>query len=152
MRWEDKFNRAHPSHKATKVQPVTTAVVGKPTGRLLKLKAAEMKVCFRFLHSKIEEEWASVHNGQLWLQASRAMHDLLLEIEGQPWKLSDEQVQEKTKTVCIPPLSLYIYIYIHIYRGCYKLIPSSPRTHLHASRHKTNNQQKKKVSVFAAGF
>ena len=113
-RWEDEFNRDHPSHKPTKVQPITPGLVGRPTNRLLKLKAAEMKVCFRFLHSKILEEWASVHNGQLWLQASRAMHDLLLEIEGQPWKLSDEQVQEKKKRVYPASLSLSIYIYIYI--------------------------------------
>ena len=72
----------------------------------MKLKAAEMKVCFRFLHSKLLEEWASIHKGQLWLQASRAMSDLLLELEGQPWKLSDEQVQENKKKTLVYPASL----------------------------------------------
>ena len=92
--WEHKFNKRHPSHKPTIVQPITPATIGKPTSRLLKLKAAEMKYFFLFLHSKLMEVWTEVHDGQLWLQASRAMSDLLMELDGHPWKLSDDQVQD----------------------------------------------------------
>ena len=35
-----------------------------------------------------------VHNGQLWREASQAMWDLLNELDGQPWKLTEEQVKD----------------------------------------------------------
>ena len=92
--WEYSFNKAHPLHKPTIVQPITPSTIGTPTHRLLKLKAAEMKYFFFFLHSKLQEIWTMVHNGQLWLGASQAMWDLLNELDGQPWKLTEEQVKD----------------------------------------------------------
>ena len=92
--WEYKFNKAHPTHKPTTIQKITSAHIGVPARRLLKLKAAEMKYFFFFLHAKLQEAWTSMHNGQLWLEGSRAMWDLLNELDEQPWKLSDEQVEE----------------------------------------------------------
>ena len=50
---------------------------------------------FLFFQAKLQEAWTSMHNGQLWLEGSRAMWDLLNELDGQPWKLSDEQVEER---------------------------------------------------------
>ena len=94
LAWEYRFNKAHPLHKPTKVQPITSNVIGTPTRRLLKLKAAEMKYFFFFLHSKLQEIWTLVHNGQLWREASQAMWDLLNELDCQPWKLTEEQVKD----------------------------------------------------------
>ena len=92
--WELRFNKAHPSHKPTTVQPITPSTIGIPARRTLKLKAAEMKYFFFFLHSKLLENWTMVHNGQLWREASQAMWDLLNELDGQPWKLTEEQVKD----------------------------------------------------------
>ena len=94
--WQLKFQRDHPSHKGTKIQKITGHVVGKPAARTLNLKAAEVKYFFFFLHSKLLNVSHRLHQGDLWLAASTALYNLVDEMSGMPWKVSDDQDEDRT--------------------------------------------------------
>ena len=81
----------------TEIQKITSAHVGVPTNRLLKLKAAETKYFFWFLHNRLKSVWPKLDQGRLWLQAANHMFDLLQALASMPWKLSLAQEQDYNK-------------------------------------------------------
>ena len=94
--WEQKRARDNPGLKVTVIQKITPGHVGKPTSRCLKLKAAETKAFFFFLHDKLQTAWRGLQQGQLWLQASHhlaALLHLLTDIRG-TWKVPEHQERE----------------------------------------------------------
>ena len=97
--WEKRTNKANPAHKPTTVQSITPALIGKPTCRTLKLKAAETKTFFFYLQWKLEQVSSRLAQGPLWLQSTQAMSLLLQTMPKLPWKLSTSQEQEGTPGV-----------------------------------------------------
>ena len=95
--WERDYNKAHPLHKPTIIQKITPGHIGKPTARVLKLKAAETKAFFYFLHWKVQSVADQMHQGELWLQSSNEMEALLrVMTEARNWKLTTSQLQDRT--------------------------------------------------------
>ena len=84
----DVYERNNKDHKITRIQQVTTGMVGTPAARLLKLKAAETKYFFYFLVSKIKKVSARIHCGGTWLHAATAMERFLRLLEALPCKIS----------------------------------------------------------------
>ena len=97
--WETAFHMANPLHKQTIIQKLQEGHIGKPTSRCLKLKAAESKYLFLYLLAKLEKVWTQLHRGQLWLQAARAMDDLLKKLSGMPLKPSEVQEQDRMRQI-----------------------------------------------------
>ena len=93
--YEGNAARANPEHKPTKVQKLTSTHFGKPSSRTFKVKAAETKVCFYFLHHKIQSVSGRLSQGALWLEAANSLEALLRCMERFPWKLSPQQVKDR---------------------------------------------------------
>ena len=95
--WERDYNKAHPEHKPTLIQKITQGHIGAPAARVLKLKAAETKFFFYFLHWKVQSAAGRLTQGELWLQSSNDMQALLqLMTQARNWKLSTIQLQDRT--------------------------------------------------------
>ena len=92
--WEGRYKRAHPTKKVTDVQDITAGHIGTPTCRYLKLKAAETKYFFWFLHETLPRVWRKVHQGKVWLAAADRMAGLLQVLVAKPWKLIVAQEQD----------------------------------------------------------
>ena len=95
--WEARYRRAHPDKKVTVIQDITAGHIGASTSRHLKLKAAETKYFFWFLHETIQRVWRQAHQGKVWLAAADRMAGLLQALAAKPWKLT--VAQEKG---CLP--------------------------------------------------
>ena len=98
--WEGRFHDDSPVYKATKVQKMGPGHIGKPTSRCLKLKAAETKMLFLFLHDQVQSVWGRLHMGRVWLSAADNMYGLSAAISSMPWKLSRPQYED-----CAPATS-----------------------------------------------
>ena len=92
--WEVRYERDHPLHKSTRIQKLTKDHFGTVAQRCLKIKAAESKYYFYFLHFKIQTVSHVLNQGPFWLLAANSMCALLRAIERMPWNLSAGQVQD----------------------------------------------------------
>ena len=92
--WEERYRRAHPEHKATEIQQITSGHIGVPRSRYLKLKAAETKFFFWYLHETLKRVWGRVHQGKVWLASADSMSGLLEALSVRPWKLTLAQEQD----------------------------------------------------------
>ena len=93
-KFEDQCMKDNPSHKHTTVQKLTADHFGTPAARTLRLKAAETKVFFYFLYSKLQSVSGQLHQGTVWLGAANNMEKLLRMLETLPWKMSAQQQQD----------------------------------------------------------
>ena len=99
--WEDGQERARPLHKSTKIQKLSSANFGVPASRDLKLKAAEKNYFKNFLHSKLEQVWDQLHQGDIWLAAAVAMETVLRAMERMPWHLDAAGAQDHIVCMCV---------------------------------------------------
>ena len=70
----------------------------------IKLESCGGEVFFFFLHSKLLNVSHRLHQGDLWLAASTALYNLTDELSGMPWKVSDDQDEDRTS-----PAQYYSY-------------------------------------------
>ena len=98
--WERKYNKEHPDHKATNIQKITAGHIGLPRSRVLKLKAAETKAFFYFLHWKVQSVSRQLNQGELWLQSADALEALLrVMTDSRDWKPSPTQLRDRALVV-----------------------------------------------------
>ena len=92
--WQDKHEREHPDHKATRIQDITVPMIGTPANRHLKLKAAETKYFFYFLCEEINANLDAVPQGGIWLAACSSLAKLYRRMDELPWKLSRAESED----------------------------------------------------------
>ena len=93
--FEEAWAESHPLRKTTTLQKLHPTTFGTPANRHLKLKAAETKVFFHFIHGKLRTVVGMVAQGNIWLSAADSMGNLLANMKTFPWKLSLSQEQDQ---------------------------------------------------------
>ena len=95
--WEHKYQAAA-KRKITQIQKLTAGHFGTLGFRTLKIKAAETKYFFYFLHSKLTSTLVvdKLPQKLYWKGAADSMEKLLRILEISPWHMSTVNIQELT--------------------------------------------------------
>ena len=93
--WESQYQAAT-NHKITQIQKLTAAHFGSLRSRTLKIKAAENKYFFYFLHSKLSSTLVldKIPQKLYWKGAADSLEKLVRILEVSPWHMATANIQE----------------------------------------------------------